>query len=110
MNTKEQSYLFHEFKKAICAVTDCRKIKSCHDCALGKLTLATAGDVKIIDMFQMRGSGTKQKPKQKTIDVVRCKDCKYYRSGRTIIYPMCSNDGGLIETTPESFCSYGERR
>ena len=42
------------------------------------------------------------------VEVVRCKDCKYYRP------PFCllndNKHGWLNHVLPEHFCSYGERR
>ena len=41
------------------------------------------------------------------IDVVRCKDCKYFyydKEGR------CSFGHGLVRTNEKQYCSYGKRR
>lgn len=57
-------------------------------------------------------------PTVDAVEVVRCKDCKYYE-------PICAEYGecqggieiynnqggcGYISPTPDDFCSYGERR
>lgn len=55
-----------------------------------------------------------QYPTTDAVEVVRCKDCKYYGSvqdpchGRT--QRFCSLHKGLALVTLESFCCYGERR
>lgn len=49
-----------------------------------------------------------EQPVVDAVEVVRCKDCKYYRP------PFCLLDdnkhGWLNHVLPEHFCSYGERR
>ena len=41
-----------------------------------------------------------------SIDIVRCKDCKWYKQSET----FCENGNGLWQANDEAFCSYGERR
>ena len=50
------------------------------------------------------------------VEVVRCKDCKYYRSGKHFTdinfcqkLPYYAEKGGL-NTTDDDFCSLGERK
>ena len=44
------------------------------------------------------------------VEVVRCKDCKYWKAEKD--YGMfCSHWGGILtDSTADDFCSYGERR
>lgn len=42
-----------------------------------------------------------------TIDLVRCKDCLYYKNGHVCLE---MSRFGTIETKPMDYCSYGERR
>lgn len=47
-----------------------------------------------------------------SIDIVRCKECKWYgRRNKARFYrgADCLRIGGIGTTTPDSFCSYGER-
>lgn len=53
--------------------------------------------------------------KQPTIDavpVVRCKDCEHYQTddldGNTLC--GCTLHSAMLDITPDSFCSYGERK
>ena len=50
------------------------------------------------------------------VEVVRCKDCKYYRPGKHFTdinfcqrLPYYAQKGGL-NTADDDFCSYGERK
>lgn len=50
-------------------------------------------------------------PTADVVEVVRCKDCKYYETHRPIHKKVCEkNEGHLIPMQPDDFCSYGERR
>lgn len=40
-----------------------------------------------------------------SIDIVRCKECKYYKQSEA----FCENGNGLWQAGNECFCSYGER-
>lgn len=50
------------------------------------------------------------------VEVVRCKDCKYYKKNISCVgglYNGCSewlNEGNEIEVREDDYCSYGERR
>ena len=44
-----------------------------------------------------------------TIDIVFCKDCKNYKTGKDY-EPYCNHIKGLDEAKDNDFCSYGERR
>lgn len=51
---------------------------------------ATAADIRAIPIVD-------------AVVVTRCKDCKHYR------HPSdCDLFDGLVESSPEAFCSYGE--
>lgn len=43
-----------------------------------------------------------------TVDIVRCKDCKWFRVNKTAVW--CENERGLNNPQYDSFCSRGERR
>lgn len=43
------------------------------------------------------------------VEVVRCKDCKNYETGKDY-EPYCNHIKGLDEAKDNDFCSYGERR
>lgn len=44
------------------------------------------------------------------VEVVKCRDCKYYEIGKSYT-PYCNNVMNLFEEMkPTDFCSYGERR
>ena len=52
-------------------------------------------------------------PTVDAVEVVRCKDCKHFVQGE--IYDPCecmkwTVKFGVAYTTPDGFCSYGERR
>lgn len=51
-------------------------------------------------------------PSADVVEVVRCKDCKYlyqeYIGGD--LEWMCKSSDGIVLPTPNSYCSYGERR
>lgn len=48
-------------------------------------------------------------PVADVLPVVRCKDCKYYETGKNY-EPYCNHINGLDEAKDNDFCSYGERR
>ena len=53
-------------------------------------------------------------PAADAVPVVRCKDCKYYKTVGLSETPECWNtfwnNEFFPETTPDDFCSHGERR
>jgi hypothetical protein len=45
------------------------------------------------------------------VEVVRCKDCKYFRYNERYKYSVCRHKNGLIGKVAEDYyCSYGERK
>lgn len=44
------------------------------------------------------------------VEVVRCKDCKYYEIHKPHITLNCERQGKLIPMMPNDYCSYGERK
>lgn len=50
-------------------------------------------------------------PTVDTVEVVRCKDCKWIESGKSY-EPYCNHwkSGLYAEVKPDDFCSYGERK
>lgn len=53
-------------------------------------------------------------PTVDAVPVVRCKDCKWYNPKGDDPYFLfdfwCDNDDGMWNPSPESYCSFGERR
>ena len=39
-------------------------------------------------------------------DIIRCKECKWYKQSET----FCENGNGLWQAGDNCFCSYGERK
>ena len=48
------------------------------------------------------------KNKAEFVEVVRCKDCEYFRHCNICIFH--SEDDYTFATEPDDFCSYGERK
>ena len=44
------------------------------------------------------------------VEVVRCKDCKFYEDHKRKIYENCVRGGRCVPMKPNDFCSFGERR
>lgn len=44
------------------------------------------------------------------VEVVRCKDCKYYEIHKPSVTLNCERNGRVIPMMPNDFCSYGERK
>ena len=51
-------------------------------------------------------------PAADVVEVVRCKDCKYFTQDKIAdeIMDRCVYFGGMVSIAPDGFCSYGERR
>lgn len=47
-------------------------------------------------------------PTADVVEVVRCRDCKYFLTDDDTMY--CERATGLDQILPDDFCSYGERR
>ena len=61
------------------------------------------------DIFKAMFRRLKNAPTVDAVELVRCKDCVYYR--RDSLY--CENQGAIIDPPnwyDDDFCSYGERR
>ena len=52
----------------------------------------------------------KRFPTSDVVEVVRCKDCKYYEIHKPTITLNCEREGKLIPMMPNDYCSYSERR
>lgn len=52
------------------------------------------------------------KNKADFVEVVRCKDCKYFETPKwgNDIMIRCVNMSGCIDVNPDDFCSYGKRK
>ena len=49
-------------------------------------------------------------PTADVVEVVRCKDCKYWEKGKDY-EPYCNHFGNMMtDTKADDFCSYGERK
>ena len=49
-------------------------------------------------------------PTADVVEVVRCKDCKYWENGKDY-EPYCNHiEGTFSDTTEDDFCSHGERK
>ena len=46
----------------------------------------------------------------RTIEIVRCKDCKHYEIHKPKVLENCERNGYIIPMKPDDFCSYGERK
>ena len=46
----------------------------------------------------------------KSVKVVRCKDCRWYEDPRKKIFENCVRGGRIIPMQPTDYCSYGKRR
>lgn len=49
-------------------------------------------------------------PTVDAVEVVRCKDCKWFKKGAPFRHKCKKIDGGMFFIQPDDFCSYGERR
>ena len=49
-------------------------------------------------------------PAVDAVEVVRCKDCKYFKKGKPFRHECKKVGGGIFYPNPDDFCSYGERK
>ena len=49
-------------------------------------------------------------PKVDAVEVVRCKNCRYFIFDKVVNAYLCVGRGGMQEQTDNSFCSYGKKR
>lgn len=49
-------------------------------------------------------------PASDVVEVVRCKDCKYYGASHIKDGCVCFLDAGMCEAEPDDFCSRGVRK
>ena len=62
---------------------------------------------KMVAMYQDEIVPGMREQLEKRVEVVRCKDCKHYQTGRG----WCAHPNDeRLEMEPDDFCSYGERR
>lgn len=50
------------------------------------------------------------KPCFRFMELVRCKDCKYYEENAEAITRFCRRQLEYLYAEPNGFCSYGERK
>lgn len=60
-------------------------------------------------LFQV-GDAIMDCPTADVVQVVRCKDCKFYEIHKPSVTLNCERDGRLIPMMPDDYCSYGERK
>ena len=60
---------------------------------------------KLISVDAMK-SFIKNRPAADVVEVVRCKDCKYFGLNDENV-PYCINPFGLDDPEPNGFCNYG---
>ena len=48
-------------------------------------------------------------PTADVVEVVRCKDCKYYEIHKPSVTLNCEKEGRMIPMNPDDFCSYGAK-
>ena len=62
------------------------------------------------DSYECYSPDMSKIPTADVVEVVRCKDCKFYEIGKSYT-PYCNNVMNLFEEmNPNDFCSYGERK
>lgn len=75
-------------------------IKCCEDCIHFELCAICVPPLPICDRF---------KDISQLVEVVRCKDCKYYEIHKPKVLENCERNGCLIPMKPDDFCSYGKK-
>ena len=84
---------------------------SCKDCLVyGSCDFAD--DLEYISEKELKADCPYFKNKVDFVEVVRCKDCDWYRKheGGICVNPKCGKSWYGCPVPPEHFCSYGERR
>ncbi len=46
----------------------------------------------------------------KTVQIIQCKDCRWYEDPRRKIFENCVRGGRIIPMQPTDYCSYGKQR
>lgn len=49
-------------------------------------------------------------PTKDAVEVVRCKDCRWYERHKAKIFENCCRNNYLIPMKPNDYCSYGEHK
>ena len=52
----------------------------------------------------------RKRPTEDALEVVRCRDCKYYEIHKPKVLENCERNGYIIPMKPDDFCTYGERK
>ena len=63
---------------------------------------------KLVSVDAMK-SFIKNRPAADVVEVVRCKDCKYFGLNDENV-PYCLNSFGLDDPEPNGFCNYGRKK
>ena len=62
------------------------------------------------DIYKAVNCAVRYVPRVDAVEVVRCKDCKYFRKGKPFRHECRKVSGGMFYPELDDFCSYGERR
>lgn len=68
---------------------------------------------KFTGQYEFMKRVIEEEPTVDAVEVVRCKDCKYYDEYKECSgIPIYGNSGGcgFLSTEPDDYCSYGERK
>lgn len=86
---------------------ECAWLKSCLNCKIRKECPRHCGKVVHDCDHWEHGDSTVD-----AVEVVRCKDCDWYRKhvGSICVNPKCVKSWYGVTVPPDHFCSYGERR
>lgn len=66
------------------------------------------GTRTLIDVSAVRASDIEDIPPADVVEVVRCKDCRYFHNGYD--EKCCINHKGVVVTDENGFCHHAERR
>lgn len=82
---------------------------TCNNCMHGELCMGRTDTTPFTkteyrDLYNVEKFCEDFKNKADFVEVVRCKDCKYFKKG------LCIKTNGMVSNNPFNFCSYGERK
>lgn len=77
-----------------------------------KVVADIMSDCKVSHKHRALNRNIKQIPTADVVEVVRCKDCKYFTKEMIAddLEYICNFFGGMITISPDYYCSYSERR
>lgn len=97
---KQIEGMIEAIEKCSCVYTECEQ--ECSQCSNEELY-----DDTINHIARTVYEAGYRKQKENTVEVVRCKDCKYHRDLDGGV--KCERMDGLLMTLPNDFCSYGAK-